>query len=334
MTSPKSLTASLMLRIRQRSRQRWLADGALLTVAAIWGSTFFLIKDATANFSVFAFLLIRFAIGSVALLPLAIVEMRRRGQFPRRSDWMWGIAGGVIFFVAYVFQTSALRLIDSGRAGFVTGLYVILVPVVGLVLFHTPIHRRVIVGGILALIGMVLLGYAPGGTPLGDLLALMCALCYAGHILLIERMPRHADWRFLALSQSLTVAVLALIFLPILAAVHTCSTPLCQAFAPFADPLPTTIPDIVWFAAAFTGLLATAFGLMVQVWAQRILPANDAALIFALESPFSVLFGVTFRGEVLTTLGLVGCGLIFSGTITVTVGQGAEAVKAGDSLTP
>ncbi|MCS6871445.1 MAG: DMT family transporter [Anaerolineae bacterium] len=316
----KRSRTTLSQRSRGRTRERWLAGGALLSVAAIWGSTFFMVKDATQSFPVFAFLTLRFVIAALVLLPFVLREIQRRGTLPARRDWAWGIGAGVLFAAGYIFQTFALRTVDAGRAGFITGLYAIFVPFLGLVVLRRPIERRVLIGGALAFVGMVLLGYAPGGTLLGDLLALLCALAYAGHILAIGEMPRSSDWRFLALAQSLTVAVLCGVLLPIMAAVRACDLDACAALAPFADALPANLPSNVLFVAAFTGVLATAFGLMVQVWAQRILPASDAALIFALEAPFAVLFGVIFLNEVLTLVGLAGCVLIFSGTLVVTVG--------------
>ncbi len=327
----KTFRTTLLLRLRQRKRERWLADGALLSVAAIWGSTFFMIKEATQTFPVLAFLTLRFTIAALFLLPFALIAMRRRGVLPTRREWAWGIGAGVLFTAGYIFQTFALRTVDAGRAGFITGLYVIFVPFLGLVVLRQPIARRVLLGGTLALLGMVLLGYAPGGTLLGDVLAIICAFAYAAHILAIGKMPHSADWRFLALAQALTVAVLCGILLPIMAAVRGCFAELCTALAPFADPLPSALPINVLLVAIFTGLLATAFGLMVQVWAQRILPPSDAALIFALESPFAVLFGVLFLNEVLTLLGLAGCALIFAGTLSVTIG-GQQALATDQSL--
>ncbi|MFQ3535572.1 MAG: DMT family transporter [Aggregatilineales bacterium] len=327
----KSLRTTLLLRLRQRRRERWLADGALLSIAAIWGSTFFMIKDATQTFPVLAFLTLRFVIAALVLLPFVLREIQRRGILPTQREWAWGIGGGILFAAGYIFQTFALRTVDAGRAGFVTGLYVIFVPFLGLLVLRQPIERRVLVGSALALIGMVLLGYAPGGTLLGDVLALLCALAYAAHILAIGEMPRSADWRFLALAQALTVAVLCGALLPIMAAVRGCHTDICLAFTPFADPLPTGLPLNVLLVAAFTGVLATAFGLMVQVWAQRILPPSDAALIFALEAPFAVLFGVIFLNEVVTLLALAGCALIFSGTLVVTV-SGQQTLGTDQSL--
>ncbi len=327
----KSLRTTLLLRLRQRRRERWLADGALLSIAAIWGSTFFMIKDATQTFPVLAFLTLRFVIAALVLLPFVLREIQQRGILPTRREWAWGIGGGILFAAGYIFQTFALRTVDAGRAGFITGLYVIFVPFLGLLVLRQPIERRVLIGSALALIGMVLLGYAPGGTLLGDVLALLCALAYAAHILAIGEMPRSADWRFLALAQALTVAVLCGALLLIMAAVRECHTDICLAFAPFADPLPTGLPLNVLLVAAFTGVLATAFGLMVQVWAQRILPPSDAALIFALEAPFAVFFGVIFLNEVVTLLALAGCALIFSGTLVVTV-SGQQALGTDQSL--
>ncbi|PJF35688.1 MAG: hypothetical protein CUN49_09300 [Candidatus Thermofonsia Clade 1 bacterium] len=327
----KSLRTTLLMRLRQRRRERWLADSALLSVAAIWGSTFFMIKEATQGFPVLAFLTLRFAIAAVALVPLTARAVQRRGAMPTRREWAWGIGAGLLFTAGYVFQTFALRTVDAGRAGFITGLYVIFVPFLGLLFLRQPIERRVLLGGTLAFFGMALLGYAPGGTLLGDILAILCALAYAAHILAIGQMPRTADWRFLALAQALTVAVVCGALLPIMAAVRQCSAELCAVLAPFADPLPTDLPLKVLLVAAFTGLFATAFGLVVQVWAQRILPPSDAALIFALEAPFAVLFGVLFLNEVLTLVGLAGCLLIFSSTLVVTLGA-QQAIAADQSL--
>jgi drug/metabolite transporter (DMT)-like permease len=317
--------------IRLRQRERWIANGALLAVAAIWGSTFFMIKDATQSFPVMAFLTLRFAIAALVLLPFALLEIRRRSALPARREWLWGIGAGVLFTAGYVFQTLALRTVDAGRAGFITGLYVIFVPFLGLIVLGQPIERRTLLGGTLAFFGMVLLGYAPGGTLLGDMLALLCAFAYAAHILVIGQMPRAADWRLLALVQALTVAVLCGALLLILAAVRMCNAEICLAIAPFADSPPSDLPLKVLVVATFTGIFATAFGLMVQVWAQRILPPSNAALIFALEAPFAVLFGVLFLNEVLTALGLAGCALIFSSTLMVTV-SGQRVLATDQSL--
>jgi drug/metabolite transporter (DMT)-like permease len=301
-------------------RMRLMADAALLGIAAIWGATFFMVKDATSSFPVLAFLVIRFILASLVLLPF-VLRVRR---WPSRQEWKWGLIAGVTFCGGYIFQTFALRLIDSGRTGFITGLYVVLVPILALVLLRHAMTIRVVVGTVLALVGLTLLSYAPGGNLVGDLLAFLCALSYALQILAVEKFPRGADWRIMSLIQSGCVAVMCSVLLPVLAAVRTCPSPVCTPFVLFADPLPTTLPLGVLAVAAFTGLLASALGLAAQVWAQRILPPSDAALIYAMEAPFSALFGWLFRGEVLTRDGLLGCGLMMAGMLSTTLGGPAK----------
>jgi drug/metabolite transporter (DMT)-like permease len=303
-------------------RMRLLADAALLGIAAVWGATFFMVKDATSSFPVLAFLVIRFILASLALLPFAL----RVRRWPSRQEWKWGLIAGIAFGGGYIFQTFALRMIDAGRTGFITGLYVVLVPILALVLLRHAITIRVVVGTVLALVGLTLLSYAPGGNFVGDLLAFLCALSYALQILAVEKFPKDADWRIMSLIQSGCVAVICGVLLPVLVAVRACQSPVCTPFVLFADPLPTTLPLMVLAVAAFTGLLATAVGLAAQVWAQRILPPSDAALIYAMEAPFSALFGWIFRGEVLTQGGLFGCGLIMAGMLSTALG-GESKVK-------
>src|SRR5689334_5661284 len=120
-------------------RQRWIAIVALMAISAMWGATFFLVKDATANYSLFTFLVLRWSIAALALLPFCLMLRR----YPTRLEWRWGLGAGVLFAFGYVFQMVALRLSDSGRVGFITGLYVVLVPVLALVVLRYPIKRRI-----------------------------------------------------------------------------------------------------------------------------------------------------------------------------------------------
>src|SRR5215813_13990195 len=139
---------------------RLLADLSLLGIAAVWGATFFMVKDATSAFPVIAFLALRFSLASAALLPFVI----RARRWPTRLELFWGLLGGLLFCAGYVFQTFSLRLIDSGRTGFITGLYVILVPVLALVLLRHSLKLRAMVGAVLAVVGLWLLSNAPGGN--------------------------------------------------------------------------------------------------------------------------------------------------------------------------
>lgn len=302
------------------ARQRWLAISALLFVAGVWGATFFLIKDVTAKYSLTGFLVVRWVIATSTLLPFC-AQLRR---LPTRAEWRWGLAAGVLFAGGYVFQIMALRLIDSGRVGFITGLYVVLVPVLALLFLRYPFTRRVLISCVLAVGGMVLLSNAPGGNLVGDITAFLCALSFAAQIVVVERFPKGMDWRYLATIQAGVVALVGAVLMPLLAAAQGCTGAICEWVLPFADPLPTTLPLSVLLVAAFTGLLASALGLFVQVWAQRILPPSEAALIYAMESPLAVVFGVLFLSEVLTGGALVGCALIFAAMLMVTMGNGSR----------
>src|SRR5258708_4226955 len=266
-------------------RGRLGADVALFAVAGIWGATFFMVKDATSAFPVLAFLAIRFVLACAALGPFVI----RLGRWPRRAEWKWGLIAGVAFCAGYIFQTFSLRLLDSGRTGFITGLYVILVPILALVFLKHPLRLRALIGAALAVIGLALLSNAPGGNWVGDVLALLCALSFAAQIIAVEKFPRDADWRLMALIQSACVAIIS------------------GAMSMFTEALPASIPLSVLGVAAFTGLAATAFGLGVQVWAQRRLPPSDAAIIFSMESQFPTLFSLLFTAELLPLKGLLCC---------------------------
>ena len=136
------------------------------------------------------------------------------------------------------------------------------------------------------------------------------------------------DWRFVSMLQAAVVALAGLVLLPILAAFGSCSGALCPLVAPFADPLPTSLPLNVVVIAVFTGVIASGLGLVIQVWAQRLLPPSEAALMYAAESPFAAVYGVVFRSEVLTVNAVIGCGLMFAGMVVVSVGGAFDASAA------
>lgn len=309
-----------------KTRAHFTADAALLLVAAIWGATFFMVKEATVSFPVLGFLALRFLLVMVIMSPL-VIRLRR---WPTRAELRWGLTVGVFLTLGYLGQTFAMRVIDAGRAGFITGLYVVMVPFLAWILLGHKITRRIWIGTITALVGLVLLGYAPGGDLVGDLLAVGCALAYALQILAVGKFPKGMDWRWLMVIQMGTVGVITLLLL--------------LGSVPFGQPLPTEIPPSVIFTALFTGLMASGFGLSVQIWAQKILTSSEAAIIYAMESPFAAFFGVVFRGEIVTLPAIVGGGLIITGVLVTTVGANsstdeiptlapelsAEAVNAGD----
>ncbi|MER2600436.1 MAG: DMT family transporter [Caldilineales bacterium] len=286
------------------SRSQLKADAALLFITLIWGATFVMVQDAVSAYPVFAFLAIRFSLAGAALLPFV-----GRARFPLRlpslsasySLWRSAIPGmlvGLALFAGYAFQTFGLRATTPAKAGFITGLAVVLVPL-GEALFLRRMPRRAaLLGVLLAAVGLALLSLqADFSVNRGDVLVFFCALAFAAHILLIGRYaPRWQALR-LAVTQILTVALLS-------------------AVAARLWEWPVGLPAFgVWGAAAFTGLLATALAFFVQSRAQQATSPTHTALIFAAEPVFAGLFSFLLIGERLGPRQLVGSVLIVAGMI-------------------
>jgi drug/metabolite transporter (DMT)-like permease len=297
------------------------ADGALLLVTLIWGSTFVMVKDAVAAYPVFSFLALRFTFAALALLP--IVWLRRKSKRAKErgsrstisSAYPEGKAPGGIRFVAplligvallagYGLQTAGLHLTTPAKAGFITGLSVVIVPLVAALFLRQPPGWHVWLGVGSATAGLALLTLQPiratsranlSMAP-GDLLVLGCALAFAAHILLTGWFaPRH-DPLLLTLGQVIVVAALS-------------------GMIALAFDTRHPLDGRVLFAAGFTGLLATSAAFGIQTLAQRFTTATHTALIFAAEPVFAALFSFLLIGEVLGPRQLAGCGLILAGMI-------------------
>ena len=292
-----------------------LADLALLLVTLIWGSTFVMVKDAVASYPVFAFLALRFSFAALALLPLALI--RRKSVAPLRGVGRAAILRGAVaplligvaLFAGYGFQTVGLQQTTPAKAGFITGLAVVMVPLASAFFLHQAPGRNAWIGVCLALAGLALLTLQANLRPsAGDLLVLACAVAFAAHILLTGRFaPRH-DPLLLTLGQIVVVIILSGI-----AVARVQAPPLTRQ---------------VVLAAAFTGVLATSAAFGIQTLAQRFTTPTHTALIFAAEPVFAALFSFLLIGEALGTRQLAGCGLILAGMIVAEVKFGSERPHA------
>jgi drug/metabolite transporter (DMT)-like permease len=288
-------------------RQQLAADAALLFVAAVWGGTFVMVQDAVRTFPVIPFLALRFLLATLVLLPFAAPAMAVAGPslkppVPVSPVVLRALAPGMLvglaLFVGYAFQTFGLRYTTPAKAGFITGLSVVLVPVGQSALLRRPPGPGTIAGVALATCGLALLSLeADLSVGLGDLLVLCCAVAFAAHILLVGRFAPHWSPQRLALVQVATVAVLS---------------GLLTLALPGSVPVPT---GTVWLAAAFTGVLATSLAFFLQSRAQQATTPTHTALIFAAEPVFAGLFSFLLVGEVLGARQVVGCFLILAGMI-------------------
>ena len=161
---------------------------ALIAVTAVWGYTFVPMKDAVAVYPLIAFLAIRFLIASLVLAVPAAPRLRTLG----RRGWTAGLLLGLLLGLGYALQTAGLERTTVSSAGFITGLYVVFTPLLGLLLFRTQVGRLVWLGVALAVGGLALLSGVGVGDPRGDLLVLLGSAAYSLQIVLMERYaPRY-----------------------------------------------------------------------------------------------------------------------------------------------
>jgi len=270
-----------------------VATAALILVTAVWGITFVQVKDAVELYPFLAFLAIRYVIATAALAPIAV---RRLGGFGREGLVAGAVLGGLIA-LGIGLQTAGLERTTVTSTGFITGLYVLFTPLLGLALFRTPIPRSLWAGVALALLGLALLSGVPQGSGRGDLLVLISAFVQAFHIVMVERYANRFD-------------VFALTFVQVAAAAVAFGA-VSLAFEELTVPRGWT----VWSALIVTGLFAVAFAYVVQVWAQRRVSATRIAIVFSLETVFAGLFGYLLAGDRLGALGFAGCAAIFAGIV-------------------
>lgn len=271
-----------------------LIDLLLLLVAFFWGTTFIIVKSAVSQVGVYEFLLARF---TLAFLLMVVLFYRRIWPI-HGPTLLAGAVLGAILFGAYAFQTWGLTLTTATNTAFITGLNVVMVPILSVILLRKPPAPLAAAGVLVAAAGLyILTGGAPTHWTPGELLVFMCAVSVAFHILLTGYYAVHLEAIALATWQLGTVAALSF------------------GFSLARDTLDVQFPASVWAAAAFTAVFATVFAFAVQTYSQRYTPPTRTALIFTAEPVFGALFAHWYGGELLFKRHLIGGGLIFFGMI-------------------
>ncbi|TML26016.1 MAG: DMT family transporter [Actinobacteria bacterium] len=281
-----------------------MALPALIAMTAIWGVTFVQVKDAVALYPLFAFLAVRFAI---ATLTLAVPGTRRV-----RSLGSPGIAAGallgLLLAAGYALQTAGLERTTVSGTGFITGMYVVLTPLIALAFFRSRIAAVTWAGVTVSTVGLALLSGVHAGSVVGDLLVLAAAAVYSLQIVLMERFaPRYDAVAFTLVEMAAACTGLGVVAL---------------ARSELGVPHGWT----VWGALLVTGVFASALGFLVQTWAQQRTSATRTALAFTMEPVFAALFGITLAGDRLGALGWTGCAAIMVG-ILLAEPAAAEALR-------
>jgi drug/metabolite transporter (DMT)-like permease len=288
---------------------RFKADLVLLLVALIWGSAFAVQRIATQYFDAFTFNGLRFLLGGLVLIPFSKMNplnKTNRSQigtnpgtekaisFPVldfKSLSFIILAGGLLFGAAGL-QQAGLKTTTAGNAGFITTLYVVLVPVILMIFWREKIHWVSWLGAGIAIIGSLLL--STGGTlhiASGDALVMGGALLYALHVILVSRAVKHLDVLTFSTGQYIVAGVMNILVSTVM-------------------KMPYGGLEFGWWTIVYIGLLSTAVGYTLQVFGQKYALPTDTTILLSMEAVFAAVAGFILLGETMQLVQIIGCGLI------------------------
>ena len=275
----------------------------LLITAIIWGFAFVAQRAGMEYLGPFLFNAIRFALGSASLIPLLLYNKKRKFKEEKllaleNKHYLYGsIVMGIVLFIASTFQQMGIVYTDAGKAGFITGLYIILVPIFGLFIGQNT-SKVTWIGAVVAIVGLYFLSVTENfKIDIGDLLVLISAIFWAVQILIVGFLSVRVDAIQLAFAQFLICSILSLI-----AALST-------EIISLTDIINATIPIL------YAGLCSVGIAYTLQIVAQKTAHPANAAIIMSLESVFAVIGGWLVLSENIPLRGLFGCALMLCGMI-------------------
>jgi len=272
------------------------AEIYLLIIVIIWGSTFALIKEVINIIPPYTFLTYRFFLAALILILIFWKKIKEINIMILKK----GSLIGIFLFLGYTFQTVGLKYTTATKAGFITGLSVVLVPIISYFFIKEKINRNSVIGVVLAFIGLWFLNYSSSFSfNLGDFLVLLCAFCFAMHIISVGLFSKKLDYVLLAITQITVVFVLSLLMALIFErpAIH-----LSYSFD-------------IWWSIVITGVFATALAFYMQNKFQRYSTATKTAIIFSGEPIFAAVFAYLLLGEKVGLIAWAGGLLIIFGMI-------------------
>ena len=277
-------------------------DLLMLITAAIWGFAFVAQREGMETMGPFLFSGVRFLIGVVALLPVIWFlskkpQQNHKAEVSTKKLLFAGTIAGLLLFGAISFQQVGLQYTTAGKSGFITGLYIFFVPLIGL-FFGQKTGSGTWLGATIALFGLYLLSIKEDfSIAEGDLLQLICAVFFAAHVLVIGYLAKRMDPLKISLVQYLVCGVISLL---IAVVIEVISWDMIVA---------TTIPLL------YAGVMSIGIGYTLQVVAQQHAHSSHAAIILSLEGAFAVLGGWLILDEQLPARGLLGCALMLTGML-------------------
>ena len=273
----------------------------LLLATIIWGGAFVAQSAGMDLIGPMTFQAVRCALAVIALVLLsALLEIRQLKTFLKKwADpklWLTGLLCGLALFVATALQQVALQYTDAGKAGFLTAMYIVIVPLLGVFLRRKPGVNALIGVGI-AVVGMYLLCCAGvSKINVGDIMLLGCAVAFAVQITLVDKLAAQLDTIRLNCIQALVVTVISAVFMI------------------FEAPRLQTVLDC-WLPLTYAGVLSMGAGYSLQIFGQKRLEPTAASMIMSLESVFAVIFGAMILQERMSAYEAIGCALVFTAVI-------------------
>ncbi|MGE5579111.1 MAG: DMT family transporter [Bacillota bacterium] len=300
------------------------ADLLLILVTVVWGTSFVMVKETISLMGPLTYIAVRFLVAALVLAGWYFLR-ERRGAVPRsdpptgsdsesagpppaegrvrpgagisREFLIGGLLTGFALFASYVTQTLGLVTVGAGKAAFITGMYVVIVPIASQVMLRAAPDRASIIGVALATVGLGLMSLKlPLEIAPGDFLVFLCAIGFAAHILLLGRYSGTGSSVLLTTIQLAVVSVGAFLWAAV-------------------TERPLRIPTESWGAILFTAVASTSFAFLAQTAAQRYTSATHTALIFSAEAVFGAFFAWLWAGEVLSAREIAGALFILGGML-------------------
>jgi len=291
---------------------RTLAEISLVAATLVWGVTFVVIKESLRDTSTLVFLAVRFTLASV-FLASGMAALRRKFEWSGPA-LKAGLLGGVFLALGHLLQTAGLRYTSAPKSAFLTGLYIVVVPLAASAVYRSRPGVNEILGTLIATLGMAFMTFDGLGSALkfemgkGDLMTVGCAIAFAGQLIVLADPRARANPDSLTLIQLLVTAGAAL-----------------GTFWWVEEPYFRLSPRLGWWLV-WTSLLATTVAIGVQTWAQQHTTATRAALLFATEPVFAWLASVWMTGEGLAVNAAWGAALILAGVLVVELAPGRGRV--------
>ncbi|MDF3980768.1 DMT family transporter [Luteibacter sp. PPL201] len=282
----------------------------LLAVTAVWGSTFVMIKDVVGRMLPIDFLAVRFLIAAAVMLVCFARPVRRLG----RAQALRALALGTLYGAAQWLQTEGLALTSPSVSGFVTGMYVVITPILGWLIFRQRLPVTLWIAVCMALVGLGVLALNGLSVDLGVWLTLASAALYALHIVGLGHWSRPGDAFGMSAVQMVAIAVVCLL-------------------ATLPHHGPTLPPDgRAWLSVIYMALVAGAFAMLVQTWAQAHMPATRAAIVMTTEPVFAAGFAVALGVDALTWRMVAGGALVLGAMYLVELAPRFRRRRPAESL--